>query len=269
MITIRSQIVMAFAAAFIIARPVAAQEKADTTRLPQALEEIGQDTDPTKPVLFSLRDEFLMLKNNSSLNSFIFRFDRLILETLEVPGPVRGVITRFDIPVVTYSGSSTTETGLGNIYMQALVAPRIMGNFALAAGTGLVLPTETSPLLGLGKWIASPAIVPVWFFPRKGLAFIKFQDWFSFAGQANRPSVHYLTVTGQILRRISRTWWAALDTETNTNWLKDGNTWYKSGLLLGKMFSPRIGIWLKGEIPYGQYRLGDWIIKGSIFFTRF
>ena len=241
----------------------------DSTSANNELDELGQDTDPTKPVFLSLRDEFYMVKNNTSLNYFNFRLDRLVLEEIEVPGPTRGVLMRFEIPIVTFSNPSTTETGLGDIYMQALVAPRIEGNFTIAAGTGLMLPTETSPLLGFGKWIASPAIVPVWFFPREGYAFIKFQDWFSFAGQSNRPDVNYLTVTGSILRRISMKWWAALDTETNTDWINDGNTWYKSGLLIGFMPSNRIGIWIKGEIPYGQYRIGDLIIKGSIFFTRF
>jgi len=149
------------------------------------------------------------------------------------------------------------------------VAPRIQGNFAMAAGTGLQMPTATSNVLGQGKWIASPAIVPVWFFPREGYAYIKCQDWFSFAGQSNRPAVHYLTVTGLILRRISRQWWGMLDAESNTDWLNGGSTWYKAGALLGYMISSRVGVWLKGEIPFGQDRMGDLNIKASVFVTRF
>jgi hypothetical protein len=263
------QILMAIAAALIVAWPVAAQERADSLGSTGELNEIGQDTDPTKPVLISLRDEFTGLKGNTSVNAFIFRVDRLVLEGLGVPGPVRGVLTRLDIPVVTFSNPSTTETGLGDVYLQAVVAPRIQGNFVMAAGTGLVLPTASSALLGKGRWIASPAIVPVWFFPRKGLAYIKFQDWFSFGGQSNRPKAHYLTMTGSIIHRISKTWWVGLDTESNTDWLKDGNTWYKSGALVGLMLSNRVGVWVKGEFPFGQYRVGNWIVKGSLFVTRF
>lgn len=265
----RTQILIATAVAILIAWPVAAQEKVDSTGLTGEMEEIGQDTDPTKPVAFSLRDEFARLNATTSVNSFIFRVDRLLLEGLGISGPARGVLARLDIPVNTFSSSSTTETGLGDIYMQALVAPRIQGNFVMAGGTGLVLPTASSTLLGRGKWIASPAIAPVWLFPREGIAYIKIQNWFSFAGQSNRPKVHYLTVTGLILRRISKQWWALLDTESNTDWLKDGHTWYKTGILLGIMFSNRVGVSLKGEIPFGQYRPGDWIIKGNLFLTRF
>jgi hypothetical protein len=265
----RTQILVATAVALLIAWPVAAQETADSLGSTKVMEEIGADTDPTKPVAFSLRDEFARLNATTSVNSLIFRVDRLFLEGLGVQGPARGILARLDIPVNTFSNPSTTETGLGDVYMQALVAPRIQGNFVMAGGTGLVLPTASSTKLGRGKWIASPAIAPIWLFPREGVAYIKIQDWFSFAGQSNRPKVHYLTVTGLILRRISKQWWLLLDTESNTDWLNEGHTWYKSGLLLGIMFSNRVGLSVKGEIPFGQYRPGDWTIKTSLFLTRF
>ena len=255
--------------ALVIACPVAAQERADTTGEAERAEAIGQDTDPTKPIIFSFREEFTSLGDNGFLNAVILRADRLVLEGLGVPGPVRGVLTRLDLPIVTFSNPSTTETGLGDIYMQALVAPRIQGNFAMAAGTGLQMPTASLSSLGQGKWIASPAIVPVWFFPREGYAYIKCQDWFSFAGQSNRPAVHYLTVTALILRRISKQWWGMLDAESNTNWMNDGKTWFKAGGLVGWMVNNRVGVWVKGEIPFGQYRTADWAIKGSVFLTRF
>ena len=255
--------------ALFIACPVAAQERADTTGEAERAEAIGQDTDPTKPIILSLREEFTSLGDNGFLNAVILRADRLVLEGLGVPGPVRGVLTRLDVPIVTFSNSSTTETGLGDIYMQALVAPRIQGNFAMAAGTGLQMPTASSNWLGQGKWIASPAIVPVWFFPKEGYAYIKCQDWFSFAGQSNKPAVHYLTVTGLILRRISKKWWGMIDAESNTDWMNDGKTWLKAGGLVGLMINNRVGVWIKGEIPFGQYRIDDWGIKASLFVTRF
>ncbi len=265
----RTLIFMAVVTALVIACPVAAQEMADTTGAAERADAIGQDTDPTKPIIFSVREEFTSLSDNSYVNIVVLRADRLVLEGLGVPGPVRGVLTRLDIPIVSFSNPSTTETGLGDVYIQALVAPRIQGNFAMAAGTGLQMPTGTSSVLGQGKWIASPAIVPVWFIPREGYAYIKFQDWFSFAGQSNRPAVHYLTMTGLILHRISKLWWGMLDAESNTNWMNDGRTWFKAGGLVGVMLTNRVGIWVKGEIPFGQFRVGDWSIKASLFVTRF
>jgi hypothetical protein len=265
----RTYILKAVAVVCSIAWPVAAQETADSTGSTGGVEAIGQDTDPTKPVLFSLREEFTSLGENGFVNTVILRADRLVLEGLGVPGPVRGVLTRLDLPIVTFSNSSTSETGLGDIYVQALVAPRIQGNFAMAAGTGLQMPSATSNLLGQGKWIASPTIVPIWFIPREGYAYIKVQDWFSFAGQSNRPGVHYLTVTGLIIRRISKKWWVLFEAESNTDWKNSGSTWYKAGGLVGLMLTNRVGVWVKGDIPFGNDRIGDWSIKASLFVTRF
>jgi hypothetical protein len=263
------QIVLTILAALAIVQPVAAQDAAESVSATGEAYNIGQDTDPTKPVLFSLREEFARLSEAAFLNCFILRADRLVLEGLGVPGPARGVLTRLDVPIVTYSNSSSTETGLGDVYVQALVAPRIQGNFTIAGGTGLQMPTATSASLGMGKWIASPAIAPIWFLPREGYAYIKFQDWFSFAGQSNRATVHYLTGTGLYLRRIAKKWWVMFDAESNTNWMNDGRTWYKAGGLVGLMLSSRVGIWVKAEVPFGQSRPCDWIMKGSVFITRY
>jgi hypothetical protein len=253
----------------ILSCSAAAQERSDSTGSTAEAKDVGQDTDPTKPVAFSLRDEFSVLRNTTSLNFLIFRLDRLVLEVFAPPGPARGVLTRIDLPVVTVSNPSATETGLGDTYLQALVAPRIAGAFVMAAGSGLQVPTATSSSFGTGKWILSPAIVPIWLLPRQGYAYVKIQDWFSFAGQSNRPAVHYLVVTGLFLRRISRQWWALLDAESRTDWLDDGKTWYKVGAQIGWMPTHRVGLWLKGEIPMGPQRPSNWIVKGSVFITRF
>jgi hypothetical protein len=257
------------AAALIFACQGAAQEREDSTATTEGVDDVGQDTEPTKPVAFSLRDEFTRLRDNTSLNVFLFRVDRLVLEGLAPPGPARGVLSRIDVPVATYSNVSSTETGLGDIYVQALVAPRIAGPFVMAAGTGLQFPTASKASLGTGKWIMAPAIVPIWLLPRAGYAYIKFQDWFSFAGQSNRPAVHFFVETALFLRRISKQWWALVDAESNTDWLSKGKTWYKAGAQIGYMPTNRVGIWLKGEFPFGPNRPCDWIVKGSIFITRF
>lgn len=252
------------AAALLITPPLAAAQDSVT-----AAQAIANDTDPTKPVLFSLREEFTRLNDEAWTNAFILRFDKLAIKRLGIPGPARGILTRFDIPMVTTSTAVGTQTGLGDLYAQALVAPKIQGRFVTAIGTGLTVPTATSKVLGRGKWIAAPAIVPILFLPGRGFAYLKFQDFVSFAGDSDRPAVHYLLVTGSLLYRTSKHWWIVVDTEWNTNWQKAGTTWFKSGLLLGRMVSPRVGTWLKGEIPFGDYRVGDWILKASVFVTRF
>lgn len=226
------------------------------------------DTDPTKPVFLSLRYQFVKINEQAYNNLLILRHDMIALKKLAInPNRSRGIITRFDFPLVAASNNSSTITGIGDLYAQALVAPRIQSNFFTAAGIGLVIPTATNSL-GREKFIVAPALVPVLFFPGRGLAFLKFQDWISFAGSGEND-YHYFTVTFSTLLRIIKKFWVVIDSESNTDWLNNNNTWYKSGFLGGYMISRRVGSWVKGEIPYGQYHTGEWYLTIGIFVTRF
>jgi len=234
------------------------------------LEAMAADTDPTKPVIFSFRNEFYDLKQGLWKNVNIFRADKAVLEKTELPGRTRGFILRADVPVVTFYNGDDTEAGLGDMYGQALCAPRIRGPFFLAVGTGLVLPTADYNLgLGLGKYIIAPAVVPVVFIPRRGLAYVKIQDWVSFAGKSVPLDVHYLTITPRILWRLSKRWWMLVDEESLTDWEKGSKTNYKAGFLVGFMLTRRMGISVQAEIPFGAYRQGDWTIKTLFFRTKY
>ena len=39
-------------------------------------------------------------------------------------------------------------------------------------------------------------------------------------------------------------------------------------MTVGLMLSNRAGRWLKGEIPFGKDRMGDWSITASLSITR-
>jgi len=232
-------------------------------------DEIGSDSDPTKPVAFSFREEFYDLQGDSWRNVMILRGDQLILEKQDLLGHRRGLILRADLPMVSSHRGGSTRTGLGDIYGQALLIPRVKDNLLCAFGTGLVFPTATGDEFGHGKWIASPAAVPIWYFPHQGFAYIKVQDWISFEGDSGRPDVHYLTTTPTFLWRLSKQWWMVLDGETYTDWEMNNQTSYKGGFLLGWMFSRTIGLSLKAEIPFGEHRQGDWTLKMFFFITRY
>jgi hypothetical protein len=237
-----------------------------------ALEALGADTDPTKPIFFSIRDEHYDLPDDRWLNLALLRMDAVI-GAAQPGGRPRGVLLRADLPLATFDDGFDTTAGLGDLYGQALVFPGLLpnlpSNLLLGVGTGLVLPTATDDVLGRGKWIAAPAVAPVWLFPRRGLAFVKVQDWISFAGDGGRPDVHYLTVTPTLLWRLSPRWWALVDAESTSDWEQGGQTSFRVGLLLGRMLSPRYGVSLKAELPYGGHRQTDWTLKAVFFATRF
>ncbi|HDL64938.1 MAG TPA: hypothetical protein ENH12_06070 [Proteobacteria bacterium] len=273
----RNQIISAFIVAsffmllILAPSPTLAQESDLEAENGQSadLDEIGGDSDPTKPVAFSFREEFYDLKGDAWQNVVILRADQLILDKKELLGHRRGVILRADIPLVSYHGGGSTRTGLGDLYGQALLIPRVTGNFMLAFGTGFTFPTATGDEFGRGKWIVSPIAVPIWFFPHQGYAYIKVQDWVSFEGDSGRPDVHYLTVTPTFLWRLSKRYWMMLDGESSTNWETNNRTNYKGGLLIGRMFSKKSGLSLKAEVPFGEHRQGDWTVKAVFFITRY
>ena len=267
----RQVLIMAAFLAFVAVActPVAAQQ-GNTNSPPQDdTDATGAETNPTKPVLFSFRDEYFDLGRNLWQNVVTFRADQIVLNETELPGHAKGFITRFDVPIVSFYNGVSTTTGLGDLYSQVILLPKFSPTFLVAVGTGLIIPTATQTSLGRGKWIASPAVIPAWFFPGEGYCYIKVQDWVSFAGNSDRADVHYMTVTPTFLWRLSRQWWTLLDTESNTDWTNDNRTSVKAGGLLGYMLSPRTGASLKFERFFGENRQVDWAVRAVVFVTRF
>ena len=236
-----------------------------------ATTEIPDDTNPTKAVLFSIRDEYYNFRSDSWTNFVILRADQALLEKSKLKP--KGMILRGDLPIASGHVGETTQTGLGDLYFQSLLFPHLRKTFVFGAGAGVVLPTATDSLLGFGKWQIAPLAVPVWFFPPRrgfmeGYFLVKFQDFYSFAGKSNRSDIHYFLVTPTVQYRINRKIWILLDTEMKTNWLAENRTSFRSGIQLGRMFSPKIGFWIKPEIPWGNNREADWILKFTIILAR-
>ena len=196
------------------------------------------------------------------------RADKVILKNKGKLSGKRGFLLRSDLPIVITRARGSENMGFGDLYAQALWFPYLTRKFGFAMGSGLSVPTATDKLLGAGKWQIAPAAIPVWFFDRKGLFFVKFQDYSSFAGNGNRTDIHYTNVNATLLWKLKRSCWVVTDTEMNANWKKGGSTWFKSGLMVGRMINPTFGVWFKPEIPYGKDSGGGWILKSSFFWVR-
>ena len=233
------------------------------------LKAMEADTDPTKPVFWTLRDEFFDLDGAAWKNVITLRRDEAVLEKNLLPGKAKGVILRADLPMVTLHAGDDTTTGLGDLYGQAIIVSRIAGNFFFAYGSGLVLDTASDDRLGTGKWIAAPSVAPIWFFRKGGFAFVKVQDWISVHGDSERADVHYLTVTPTFFRRLSRRWWTVIDSESQTDWERKERTNFRAGLLVGCMLTPRTGLSLKFEAPFGGNPQGDWTLRLVFIRTRY
>ena len=243
----------------------AAQGGSPTTAPPPPA---GDDSDPTRPVVWSLREEYYNLQGQAWNNAFLFRVDRAVFKERGRPLGKSGVLTRLDIPFVVAHRADGTSAGLGDIYAQAFVLPYRQGKLVWAAGSGVFIPTATSRRLGTGKLTIAPVIAPVRFIPKRGFFLVKVQDFFSVAGANDRPDLHYLTITPLLVWRLkNKPYWVQVDSETQTFWNRDNHTSYKAGFLLGRI-TKRRGVWIKLEVGMGPYRSQSLAIKTSIFRVR-
>ena len=224
----------------------------------------GEDSDPTRPVVWSVREEFYKLRGDDWANVLIVRKDKAFLKNQPRWGGKRGILTRFDLPMTVASRAGVTQGGLGDLYLQVLYVPYLTRKLAFVGGTGILLPTATDRFLGTGKLVVAPAVAGVWFIPKRGFFLLKFQDYVSVAGDTARPDLHYLTTTPLLVWRFKRKWWTQLDGETKTHFEAAGRTAYKAGALLGRMFNGKTGASVKVEVPFGGYREGDVTIKLSL-----
>ena len=88
----------------------------------------GDDSDPTRPVVWSLREEYYNLPGQAWNNAFLFRVDRAVLKERPRPFGRNGILTRLDIPFVVAKRADGTSAGLGDIYAQTLLLPYHKGN---------------------------------------------------------------------------------------------------------------------------------------------
>ena len=264
-------VINAFAIACVVlffpaAGPALAQTTQSGSQAQQ--QETGNEDNPTRAVFLSVRNEYRNLKNGAWNNRIILRKDTVVLRGSRAAR--RGFLLRADIPITTTHLGSETHTGLGDLYVQALYIPHLSRKFAFVAGSGFVFPTATNKALGFGKWQVAPLAVPVWFLPRaKGFFLVKIQDFISIAGVGDRPDIHILGVNPALIFVPVRRWWVPVEIESRTNWKNSNKTDFRVGFGVGRVIKSNFGIEVRGEVPFGGTRPGDWTIKvAAIRYTR-
>jgi hypothetical protein len=151
------------------------------------------------------------------------------INSFVLPVNYDAIIGRFD-PARQLSFDRVT--GLGDISWMNYVStnegvkpPNIVG-----AGIGLKMNTATNEALGSGKWSAGPAAVAVHMDETWMYGAILQQFW-SFAGEANRKNVSITTVQPLLYRTIGKESHVGLMPDWIYNW--DTRRWVQLGLGLG------------------------------------
>ena len=237
---------------------------AQTAASPDADREArGSDDDPTRPVFFSLRPEFYATGAQVRRFALIGRYDAALVRR-----PGFGAILRLELPVTGARTGSLSAGGIGDVYGQILVPWFLTRRFAVAAGAGLFVPTADSELLGGGHWTVAPLVAPVWRLPG-GMFFIKVQHLRAIAGDASRPDPGTLLVTPTFVHVIVAGWWVTADSESRTSTRAGGRTDLRSGVQLGRIMAPGVGVWIKPEVWWGPNQDGRWNLKfGLVWYAR-
>jgi hypothetical protein len=88
---------------------------------------------------------------------------------------------------------NSRQFGLGDANPSVYLTPGPWGAVTLGFGGAMQLPTATNGYLGQGKWAAGPALVGMWT-PGPFLLGALVQNLWSFAGQADRPSLNTFNI---------------------------------------------------------------------------
>ena len=255
------------AALLVSTTPGQAHGQATASQNP-AQDKVESDSDPARPVLFSLRPEFYTLGDGIHQRVLVARIDAVAARTQRIIRGAPGILLRVDVPIVGADVGARHQAGLGDAYGQFFVLPYVKGGFAWAIGSGLVVPTATDTLTGGGKWVLAPVAAPMWRRPGS-LFFVKFQNFTSIAGDTSRPALNYLLITPTFIHVLGREWWVLVDSETKTKWTDDGRTGVRSGCQLGRRIASGVGLWVKPEVWWGPNRDGEWNLKlGVVWYRR-
>ena len=97
------------------------------------------------------------------------------------------------VPFTTSSGQERRSTGFGDMILLELLSPANSGNWILGAGPTFIFPTATSTFTGQGKWQAGPGVV-VGYLTKEFIVGVFPQQWWSFAGDSDRPATSQLNL---------------------------------------------------------------------------
>ena len=222
--------------------------------------EEAADSNPMQVVFMQIRSEYTNLNGHNWTEALIFRSDRVLLQHKRYGGKT-GLLTRFDIPMVTARIGSSTHAGLGDTYVQALELPILHRRVGFFVGGGVSIPTATYKTLGTGKWTIGPIAGPLINFKPGHFAFVKVQYGASIAGPSTRSDLNFLEVTPLISWRLPHRRWVLVTAVSHTDFKNSGRTWFKGGVQLGHVFSKKLAAWVEPNILWGGTRPGSFTLR--------
>jgi len=176
-----------------------------------------------------------------------------------------GIVTRLTVPVVETvpvalaSGGDDREWGFGDIQLGGVLAPRRRSGFVWGIGPNFIFPSASDDALGQGKWQAGPAAL-AGYVGRSWTAYALAQQWWSFAGDPDRPDTSQLSLNYVVIRSLPRRWQVGTQPSLTVDWQASRGNGVSFPIGLGVGRTVRIGrlpvqFWL--EVDYYAVRPRD------------
>jgi hypothetical protein len=133
------------------------------------------------------------------------------------------------------------ETGLGDIGLLFLLghASRTKG-FVYGIGPTWIFPTASEEVLGRGKWQAGPAGA-LSYLGEKWVFGLLVQQWWSFAGEDDRPDTSAMDILYSIHYRVTPTWLIGMSPTIGLDWKGGDDNKLSLPIGLGSSVTVKIG----------------------------
>jgi len=174
-------------------------------------------------------------------------------------------IYRLEVPLIGQTFPNTPQldaTGISDIIVLDVVAFKQDWGL-LGIGSGLIIPTASSDYLGTGKW--SSGISGVLLNTKtKGLQFgALFQQYWSFAGDANREDKNFMLFQPILNKVIAKGWVASFSPIMNFDWEKSDFT-IPVSIGVTKVFAKNLSMAFTPEYVVSGPSKGDFTLRLQI-----
>jgi hypothetical protein len=165
----------------------------------------------------------------------------------------RPVITLFQsVPHPTLTGDDERTTAFGDTILATVLSPAGTEPWIVAAGPTWIFPTAGSDFTGQGKWQVGPAVGGGYITDKFMIAALV-QQWWSFAGDADRRDTNQMNILPLIYRFFGDGWSVGYSGNILADWkARSDDVWtVPIGLSVGKVI-------MLGKLPVqvqiaGQY----------------
>jgi hypothetical protein len=142
-----------------------------------------------------------------------------------------------DVPITDALGENARTVAFGDWTQLEMISPAHSGHWLLGLGPTFIFPTAGSVYTGQGKWQVGPAAV-IAYMTKEYIVGVFPQNWWSFAGDANRPSTNQMNLQPILSFFFHGGWNVGYSGNITADWeAPSNNRWtVPIGLGVGKVF---------------------------------